>query len=425
MKKKTLIALVVLALALTQFGFTIMAYDSVSPALDVIATDNTMIKTGLSHSDIYFSEADFKQALGISKISSITITSLPPSTEGVLKLGTVDVVKDQIISRANLSLLRFIPASSLIESSSFGFYNGKSSGTEISCIVYIIPEINYAPTISLVSENRLNVRTQKNISYYGSVAGNDPENDSLYYQIVAYPKKGTLEMIDTAHGTYKYSPKEKYTGRDSFSYVVRDKYGNYSTVATVNIKVSKPVTDVEYVDMKDHWAYNAALVMTSKGVMSGTKVADEVFFKPDTAVTRGDYLVMLMKTMGIPKANTLDTSIFADDSSIPTSIRGYVAAAYEAGYIKGVQTDNGLCFNTNDPITRAEAAVMTNKFLKAAKPTVLPVFSDSSAIPAWAADALYALNNLGVFNGTEKGSMSPNASVTRADAALILCALLD
>ncbi|NLK38729.1 MAG: cadherin-like domain-containing protein [Clostridiales bacterium] len=426
MKKKTLITLIVFAMAIAQLSFAAVAFDaSVSPALNVIATENAMIKTGLLHSDIRFSEADFKQALALPRIRSITIVSLSPATEGTLKLGNVDVIENQTITRANLSLLRFIPASSLVESSSFTFYSGKNSGTEIPCMIYIIPEINYAPTVSLVSENKLNVMTQKGISYYGRISGNDPENDKLYYQIVAYPKKGVIEMLDPARGTYKYTPNSKYTGRDSFAYVVRDQYGNFSTVAKVNIKVSKPLAKVEYADMKDHWAYNAALVMTSKGIMSGIQVGDTFNFNPDNTVTRGDFIVMVMKSRGIPKGGELDSGIFVDDDKIPSAIRGYIAAAYAGGYISGSQAEDGLYLNANEPVTRAEAAVIANKFLKATKPAFLPVFSDSKSIPTWAADALYALNEFGVINETSSGELAPSAALTRADAALILSALVE
>lgn len=425
MKKKILITLIAFTMALAQFGFTAAAQDAiVSPALQVIATENAMIKTGLVHSDIRFSEADFKQALALPRISSITIVSLPPATEGVLKLGNVDVIEKQTITRANLSLLRFVPASSMVESSSFTFYSGKNSGTEIPCMLYIIPEINYAPTVSLVSENKLNVMTQKGISYYGRISGNDPENDNLYYLIVSYPKKGVIEMLDPASGTYKYTPNAKYTGRDSFSYVVRDQYGNYSTVAKVNVKVSKSLSNVEYADMKDHWAYNAALVMTSKGIMNGVMTGDNLNFNPDNSVTRGDFIVMVMKSRGIAKGGALDSGIFADDDKIPSAIRGYIAAAYAGGYISGFQTENGLYLNAGEPITRAEAAVIANRFLKAAKPTFLPSFADSQSIPTWAADALYALNEFGVLNETSQGELAPMAALTRAEAALILNALL-
>lgn len=425
MKKKTFVALIVLTVALVLLSFSAAAQDAVvSPGLHVIASENAMIKTGLVHSDIRFSEADFKQALALPKISSITIVSLPPATEGVLKLGNVDVIENQTITRANLSLLRFIPASSLVESSSFTFYNGKNNGAPITCKLYIIPEINYAPTVSLVSENKLNVTTQKGVSYYGRISGNDPENDNLYYQIVAYPKKGVLEMIDPARGTYRYTPNPKFTGRDSFCYVVRDQYGNYSTVAKVTIKVSKPLTDVKYADMKDHWAYNAALVMTAKGIMSGVRVGDDMHFNPDNAVTRGDFIVMVMKARGIPKGGELDSGIFADDDKIPAAIRGYISAAYSSGYITGTETEEGRFLNANEPITRAEAAVIANRFLKAAKPTFVPAFTDSQSIPTWAADAMYALNELGILNETGEGALAPMAALTRAEAALLLDGLL-
>ena len=42
----------------------------VSPALNVLSKQNTLIKSGLVYSDIYFSEQDFKKCLGLSAVDS-------------------------------------------------------------------------------------------------------------------------------------------------------------------------------------------------------------------------------------------------------------------------------------------------------------------------------------------------------------------
>ena len=91
--------------------------------------------------------------------------------------------------------------------------------------------------------------------------------------------------------------------------------------------------------------------------------------------------------------------------------------------MRGTQTESGLCFNADDSITRAEAAVILGNILDIATPTVLPTFSDSAELPAWAAPSMYTLNSVGVMN-TVSGNISPKAAVTRADAAQILTNLM-
>jgi hypothetical protein len=101
-------------------------------------------------------------------------------------------------------------------------------------------------------------------------------------------------------------------------------------------------------------------------------------------------------------------------------VKSYVAAAYDLGYIKGSEVDGRLCFDPNREITRAEAAVMLATMLDAATPTITPVFSDSSDIPTWAQASVNSLSYMGILE-SNGGNISPTASVTRGDAAEILC----
>ena len=90
------------------------------------------------------------------------------------------------------------------------------------------------------------------------------------------------------------------------------------------------------------------------------------------------------------------------------------------GYIKGIPEDGKLCFCAEQPITRAEAAVMLGNILGVSTPDVLPTFADSEEIPAWAAPSVYGLSAIGVMN-TSGGAVTPLDDLTRADAAQLLC----
>ena len=94
---------------------------AVSPALEIIAADYGMAKAGLASHTLVFSSDDFCRALNLSKIESITVTSLPDATAGRLLLGTTLVSSGQKISWANLDLLAFSPASDEKCSAEFDF----------------------------------------------------------------------------------------------------------------------------------------------------------------------------------------------------------------------------------------------------------------------------------------------------------------
>ena len=393
----------------------------ITPALDVIANNLNLIKTGLINNDITFTAADFDKAIGVSKVSSITVLSLPSITEGKLMLGSLEVMRNQTISRGNLDMLRFVPTGSNIGEANFTFTN---NDYKVKCTLYVLSELNFAPTISTVNESIVNVSTQKNITVFGTMRAIDPENDQLTYEVISQPSKGLLVMLDKNYGEYRYTPTANFTGKDSFEYVVHDKYGNYSDPMKVNINVEKAAADIIYTDMINHWAHNAAIKMTAANIMTGEKVGDAMMFNPNGTVSRCEFLVMAMNSLGIAPSNA-NTTGFVDDGNIPIQYKGYAAAALQAGYISGVDTEYGRCFYPNNKITRAEAAVMLNNLLDIKQPVIKPVFADETNVPAWAEDAIYALNEIGVLRGTGEGYISPYSVITRAQTAQILCSLME
>ena len=98
--------------------------------------------------------------------------------------------------------------------------------------------------------------------------------------------------------------------------------------------------------------------------------------------------------------------------------------ARQMGLITGsVNADGEYLFEPSRDITRAEAALIVSKVVSGTVPTVKPTFSDKSEIPAWAHDAIYTLNDLGILS-SNNGEIAPRASITRAQVAEMLYALM-
>ncbi len=91
--------------------------------------------------------------------------------------------------------------------------------------------------------------TGRGLPIYGTLAGYDPEGDDLTYVIVSYPTHGSLRVTDQSGGGFCYLPRRAYTGEDSFTYVVRDAYGNYSSPTTVKIRVERGKADLDFADL--------------------------------------------------------------------------------------------------------------------------------------------------------------------------------
>ena len=171
-------------------------------------------------------------------------------------------------------------------------------------------------------------------------------------------------------------------------------------------------------------SFSDVVVMLSAGVMSGTQVGEQYYFYPDRSVSRAEFLVMAMHAAGITQVPENVSTVFADNADIPESMSGYVAAAYEMRYISGSLENGKLSFLPNEPITRAQAAVILSNIVGLCDVAVLPTFADGSEIPVWASEAIYSLHAAGIMN-SDAGYIAPTADMTRAQSAEMLAAVME
>jgi hypothetical protein len=382
-----------------------------------------MIKTALIGQKICFTDGDFKSALALPDFDTITITELPLSTEGTLLLSGRRVGKGRVIKRKNLGALVFIPSSDTVRECSFKFtVDGYAGGAEIKCIMKFIDKVNYAPEALGDTMGASAINTQQSISVWGNLGATDPEGDKIEYIIVTYPKRGTLTLTEDESGRYCYTPNGNYKGKDKFTYVVRDEYGNYSKPMTVSIKVNERMCDTVYRDMEEREEYNAAVAMTAMGVMSGVQLGDDLYFNPDERITRAEFVAMAMKCAGIKIDTSLAATFFDDDSAISPSLKGYIATAQRTGLIVGDFRDGKLLFSPNEEISRYEAAKILADISGTNAEGEESVFAGDNDIPVWARSGVYAMCSLGVFDSDDTSSLGEK--ITRADVAEYLYRIL-
>ncbi|HEU5398729.1 MAG TPA: FG-GAP-like repeat-containing protein, partial [Gammaproteobacteria bacterium] len=78
----------------------------------------------------------------------------------------------------------------------------------------------------------------KNASFLtGSLSATSPTGGTLTYQLLSQPANGTVTLEDATAGTFKYTPNNKFTGIDTFTYQALSN-GTASNQATVSITVS-------------------------------------------------------------------------------------------------------------------------------------------------------------------------------------------
>lgn len=293
------------------------------------------------------------------------------------------------------------------------------SVTAISLAAVLCLSLVFVPAVAgdnaPVAEN-LEITTYRGVSVDGRLSAVDPDGDVLSFNVTTPPTKGVVELGD--NGSFVYTPHEGKRGKDYFGYTAADSDGNCSQEATVIIKIAKAKTDVTYSDMEGSGTYYDALVLTEKGIFTGQKIGESYVFAPDTVVTRGEFLTMCMELTGGKILSGVSSTGFADDDTIPTWQKPYVATALMNGTITGYSGDGAATFSGENPITCAESAVMLSSILSV---TNVSSLSSDPGTPVWAGQAVANLNACRIL---PDGFVS-NASLTRAQAAQMLVSALN
>lgn len=169
------------------------------------------------------------------------------------------------------------------------------------------------------------------------------------------------------------------------------------------------------------WYSKAVTFISAREITTGTGGGN---FSPEANLTRGQFMVMLMKAYGIaPDPDPKDN--FADAGN--TYYTGYLAAAKRLNISKGVGNN---MFEPEKDITRQEMFTLLYNELKAmgkllegtdGKP--LSGFDDTDSIAPWAYDAMKYMAERGIISGNG-GKLNPTGTTTRGEMAQVLYNLL-
>jgi uncharacterized repeat protein (TIGR02543 family) len=233
---------------------------------------------------------------------------------------------------------------------------------------------------------------------YTPKAGEDTNAIVIYY----INAEGRLETVSNCH----YDPE---TGKVTFTTTHFSKY-----VVGYNKVSFKDVAE-------DAWYSNAVEFIAARGITTGTGSRK---YSPEAKLTRGEFLVMVMRTYGIsPDTNPADN--FADAGN--TYYTGYLAAAKKLGISEGVGNN---MFAPGKEITRQEMFTLLYNTLKGigglpngVSGKTLSSFGDAGQVASWAKDAMTLFIKSGIVDGSG-GKLSPAETATRAQMAQVLYNLL-
>ncbi len=234
---------------------------------------------------------------------------------------------------------------------------------------------------------------------YTPKAGEDLNAIVIYY----INAEGKPEMVSNC----VYDPE---TGKISFT---TNHFSRYA------VGYNKPV----FTDVAAAARYRDAVTFVSaRGIAVGT---GDGKFNPDGKLTRGQFLVMVMKAYGIvPEVNAKDN--FADAGN--TYYTNYLAAARRLGITSGV---GGNRYAPEKELSRQEMYTLLYKTLKAmdrlqeVKTEKAPATNaDSVKATEWAKEALSYFAGIGAIAG-DGLSLKPTDTASRAEMAEVLFSLLN
>ena len=349
-----------------------------------------------------FTTQDFSTQEGLQ---GICLTELPDPAVGTMMLGNRVLMEGDILSASQVAEMTFLPI---------------QTREDVQAVVEFLPiyenRVETASTMALtvlgkedkapVAED-LAIETYKNLPREEKLKATDPEGKTLTYTLLRKPKRGSVTIRED--GTFVYTPKKNKVGVDSFTYTATDPAGNVSREATVVIQVLKPNDSKRYSDTEGQDCQFQAEWMRSTGIFTAESIGDELRFQPDKAVTQGEFIAMLVKTLDLK-----EEAISTLPENTPQWLRPYLGAALRSGLVS--QWPQEKSGNFEAPVTGAQAAVAVQSALSLqVTDKAIATFSQEEA-PDWATDALAVMHEQGLSLGAEE-------PLTRGQCAKLLYAV--
>ncbi len=230
------------------------------------------------------------------------------------------------------------------------------------------------------------------------------------------PNQITTGVVFNKDGTFTHVPTiVKYVDERYYAKI------NSLTNSTYTV-IWNPVT---FKDVEKHWAKDYVNDVGSRLIDDGVGNGN---FAPNRAITRAEFASMIVKALGLKGTNSSEK--FGDVHK-EDSYYDYIYTAYEYGILNGYSNGN---FGPQDLITREQAMTMLAKAMKIAGMNVtvsdtdvsnqLKLFKDAESISLYARQSAIICIENGIFTGDNKGRLTPQDNLTRAESATIIIKLL-
>ena len=325
-----------------------------------------------------FSTTDFSEA---ENFAGICITGLPE--QGAVMLGNRIIRPGDILTAEQTAQLTFNPIRSEENQTAQLTYLPIFSNRVEAVSTMAISVFGKKDQPPVAEDSAL--ETYKNLPNEGLLKVSDPEEQALTFTVTRQPKRGTVTIRED--GSFVYEPQKHKVGTDSFTYTAADPAGNVSREATVTITIVKPTDATQYTDTAGSSCRFAAEWMKNTGIFTAESIGGNGCFQPDKAVSRGEFVTMLVGALNLELDQEVTATGFSDECA--PWLKPYLAEAVRSGLMAGwIEED---AFRADAIITGQEAATMIQNALDLPEPMVL---SEENLTRGEAAQVIYQVSQL-------------------------------
>jgi len=205
---------------------------------------------------------------------------------------------------------------------------------------------------------------------------------------------------------------------------------NSLKIETFPIQKRLPVPNIRH--LRGHWAEDDIRILYSLEVFKG----NDTLFNPEQLITRAEFATAIMQAAKeVPldpvlisrtrssnvrsKTKQVIVSPFSD-----VSIDNVYFTQIDNAFKRGIIMGKGNKFVPNEALSVADAITIFVRALGledlAPSPNAVTAFRDNDKIPAYARNAVYVAEKIGLVEGDERGYIKPDKSMTKAEAAELL-----
>lgn len=299
---------------------------------------------------------------------------------------------------------------------------------QIHCYTFADNRVAYIGTANGYSETFKYMNTSSYPGFFASVSTGGGTQNGYYYTVknkkiveeLAYVREIVYENGNFEQTMYSATPDNNlYKACQSASEQIKLSKLKVVSTATWNNLVNEAIKKAVsmYRDVpSNNWAYDAVKYVSERGLMSGVSTD---MFDPNGKITRAQFITVLYRLDGMPKAKASNFSDVPKGSWYETA----VSWATSKGIASGVSQKN---FAPNEVINREQLTTILYRYAKYKKKTVtantniLLSYVDNTGVSSYAKEPVaWAIGN-DIISGTDDIHISPFAEASRAQVAVIL-----